>query len=189
MKKLLTASVAAILLTCFVPVAKASTIIYHDNFDGSSGSTFLNGSAPDVDNNGGSNTWSAFGSATNVNGYKEDGTLASGSVSSGCLVAVYARVRKYLHVVGQSYGTSVRRARIRLGTLWDLRKVCLPIRRRGRIVSWKGTPSAEPGCCFAPPPLKALPSISFNGVMPRPGLGQPELRSPGRPARRRMAAM
>jgi hypothetical protein len=83
MKKFSTASLAAILVTCFVPVAKAGTIIYHDNFDGSSGSTFLNGSAPDVDNNGGTNTWLAYGSATNVNGYKEDGTLASANISQG----------------------------------------------------------------------------------------------------------
>lgn len=83
MNKHLAAAVAALLLTCTVPPAHAATIIYHDNFDGSSGLTFLNGSAPDVDNNGGSNTWLAFGNATNVNGYKEDGTLASGSVSQG----------------------------------------------------------------------------------------------------------
>jgi hypothetical protein len=57
-------------------------VIYQDNFDGSS-SSFLNGLPPDVDNNGGTNTWSAFGSAANVNGYKADGTLASGSVSQG----------------------------------------------------------------------------------------------------------
>lgn len=56
--------------------AASGAIIYQDNFDGSA-STNLNGLAPDVDNNGGTNTWEAY------SGFKANGTLPSASVNQG----------------------------------------------------------------------------------------------------------
>ena len=70
MKRLLAATVVAILATYFVPVARAATIIYHEDFTSHSASALaLTGTAPDVDNNGGTNSWLAY------SGYKQNGVM------------------------------------------------------------------------------------------------------------------
>ncbi len=59
---------------------QASTIIYHDDFNGSA-STAVNGQPLDVDNNGGANTWVAN------SGYKENGATPTGTgVNSGAFL-------------------------------------------------------------------------------------------------------
>ena len=76
MKKTLAATFAALLILCIVPAAGAGTIIYHDVFNGSA-SANLHGTAPDVDNNGGTNTWAAN------TGYKLSGLTPSASLNTG----------------------------------------------------------------------------------------------------------
>jgi hypothetical protein len=74
--------VATVAIVCaFAPRYSAAAIIYQDNFDGSA-TTNLNGLAPDVDNNGGTNTWVAY------SGYKANGQIATASVNQGAWLPV-----------------------------------------------------------------------------------------------------
>ena len=76
MKKLLTATVAAILITATVPTARAG-LIYEENFGGLA-TAALNGKQPDTDNTvGGADAWLAYPN------YKQDGTTPSDNVSQG----------------------------------------------------------------------------------------------------------
>lgn len=75
MKKCLTATVAAMLIAGIAPAALAG-IIYQENFTGL-GTAALNGKAPDIDNNGGTNAWLAYGN------YKQNGATPSDNVSQG----------------------------------------------------------------------------------------------------------
>src|SRR6476620_12724672 len=64
---------------CGVNEKAAAIIIYQENFTGLA-SVALNGKVPDTDNNGGSNTWTAY---TN---YKQDGSTPADSVNQGAFL-------------------------------------------------------------------------------------------------------
>jgi PEP-CTERM motif len=105
MKKPLAAIFAALLILSIVPAAGAGTIIYHDVFNGSA-SANLNGTAPDVDNNGGTNTWAAN------TGYKLSGLTPSASLNTGAYLP-FTAVAGNLYTLSASFtgigpdGTSV----------------------------------------------------------------------------------
>ncbi len=73
MKRLRPISLIALLVVVATSAANGA-IIYQDNFDGSA-STNLNGLPPDIDNNGGTNTWQAY------SGYKANGLMPSGNIA------------------------------------------------------------------------------------------------------------
>jgi hypothetical protein len=73
MKRLRSISLIALLLVVATSAAKGA-IIYQDDFNGDP-AVNLNGLAPDIDNNGGTNKWQAY------SGYKANGVAASGNAS------------------------------------------------------------------------------------------------------------
>jgi hypothetical protein len=92
MKKFLAFTVTAVVVTFIVPAARAG-IIYSASFGGDSSN--LAGSGPDVDNNGGTNTWVAS------TGYKKNGTTPSAGINSGAYLP-------FTPVAGNIYTLSAR---------------------------------------------------------------------------------
>jgi hypothetical protein len=90
MKKILVATVVAILVTFMVPAVRAGTI-YHDDFSGLQAAN-LNGTTPDV----GTNAWKAN------TGYKANGLMPSLNVNSGAFLP-FAPVAGNLYTLSVSF--------------------------------------------------------------------------------------